>query len=332
MSLFNRRHHGGESHAVRAEILCALGAALAFLLLLPGAASAAADGADGSGHDGVTGGQGQDGGDGGPFDDGGNGGDGASLVYSGAPAYEASTTTGIDADITDLTSLAGINNGDQLRVTVNGVVTNITINTGDKLIDLAAAIDQIISPFEMSASVTDSGSGGDQLIIEGAQNFLDLQITNITGTPISATGIHFVNLPGTLGDASRPFSHGGDGGDGGAGSMLAPGDYYFTFSTSGGDGGAGGSSDYFHGNGGAGGNGGPGLLITSPGDRFTLFSGAEFHGGNGGTGGAGGAEGIGGVGGDGGAGIQADASAEITMSAGALVAGGDGGQGGAGST
>ena len=29
MSLFNRRHHGGESHAVRAEILCALGAALA---------------------------------------------------------------------------------------------------------------------------------------------------------------------------------------------------------------------------------------------------------------------------------------------------------------
>ncbi|PNE02339.1 outer membrane autotransporter [Alcanivorax sp. MD8A] len=332
MSLFNRRHHGGESHAVRAEILCALGAALAFLLLLPGAASAAADGADGSGHDGVTGGQGQDGGDGGPFDDGGNGGDGASLVYSGAPAYEASTTTGIDADITDLTSLAGINNGDQLRVTVNGVVTNITINTGDKLIDLAAAIDQIISPFEMSASVTDSGSGGDQLIIEGAQNFLDLQITNITGTPISATGIHFVNLPGTLGDASRPFSHGGDGGDGGAGSMLAPGDYYFTFSTSGGDGGAGGSSDYFHGNGGAGGNGGPGLLITSPGDRFTLFSGAEFHGGNGGNGGAGGAEGIGGDGGDGGAGIQADASAEITMSAGALVAGGDGGQGGAGST
>lgn len=332
MSLFKRRHHGGESHAVRAEILCAFGAALAFLLLLPGAASAAADGADGTGHDGVTGGQGQDGGDGGPFDDGGNGGDGVSLVYSDAPAYEASTTTGIDADITDLTSLAGINNGDQLRVTVNGVVTNITINTGDKLIDLAAAIDQIISPFEMSASVTESGSGGDQLIIEGAQNFLDLQITNITGTPISAAGINFVNLPGSLGDASRPFSHGGDGGDGGAGSVLSPGDYYFTFDTSGGDGGAGGFSDYFYGNGGNGGNGGAGLHITSPGDRFTLFSGAEFLGGNGGDGGASGTEGIGGDGGDGGAGIQADASAEITISAGALVAGGDGGQGGAGST
>ncbi|WP_152521829.1 autotransporter outer membrane beta-barrel domain-containing protein [Alcanivorax sp. P2S70] len=330
MSFFNRRHHGGESHAVRAEILCAFGTALAFLLLLPGAASAAADGTDGSGHDGVTGGQGQDGSDGGPFDDGGNGGDGASLVYSDAPAYEASTTTGIDADITDLTSLAGINNGDQLRVTVNGVVTNITINTGDKLIDLAAAIDQIITPFEMSASVTESGSGGDQLIIEGAQNFLDLQITNITGTPISATGINFVNLPGSLGDASRPFSHGGDGGDGGAGSVLSPGDYYFTFDTSGGDGGAGGFSDYFYGNGGNGGNGGAGLHITSAGDRFTLFNGAEFLGGNGGDGGAGGAEGIGGDGGDGGAGIQADASAEITISAGARVVGGDGGQGGTG--
>ncbi|EKF73695.1 outer membrane autotransporter [Alcanivorax hongdengensis A-11-3] len=299
---------------------------------MPGVASAAVDGADGTGHDGVTGGQGHDGGDGGAFDDGGNGGDGASLVYSHAPAYEASTTTGIDADRTDLTAVAGINNGDQIRVTVDGVATTVTINTGDRLIDLAATIDQIISPFEMSASVTDSGSGGDQLIIEGAQNFLDLQIANITGTPISATGIHFVNLPGTLGDASRPFSHGGDGGDGGAGSMLAPGDYYFTFSTSGGDGGAGGSSDYFYGNGGAGGNGGPGLLITSPGDRFTLFSGAEFHGGNGGNGGAAGAEGIGGDGGDGGAGIQTDAGAEIIISAGALVAGGDGGSGGSGGT
>ena len=331
MSLFHRRRIGGRYYD-RAEWLAAFGVALAFLLLLPAPVHAALDGADGSGHDGVTGGRGEDGGDGGAFDNGGNGGDGASLVYADAPAYEASTTTGIDADKTDLTAVAGINNGDQIRVTVDGVATTVTIHTGDKLIDLAATIEQIISPFEMSASVTDSGSGGDQLIIEGAQNFLDLQIINITGTPISATGINFVNLPGTLGDASRPFSHGGDGGDGGAGSMLAPGDYYFTFSTSGGDGGAGGSSDYFYGNGGAGGNGGPGLLITSPGDRFTLSSGAEFHGGNGGNGGAGGAEGIGGDGGDGGAGIQADAGAAITISAGALVAGGDGGLGGAGGT
>ncbi len=205
MSLFNRRHHGGESQAVRAEILCAFGAALAFLLLLPGAASAAADGADGTGHDGVTGGQGQDGGDGGLFDNGGNGGDGVSLVYTDAPAYEASTTTGIDADVTDLTSLAGINNGDQIRVTVDSFVTIFTINTGDKLIDLAATIDQIISPFEMSASVTDSMPGGDQLIIEGAQNFLDLEIVNATGSPLSSVGIHFDNLPGTLGNPYRPF-------------------------------------------------------------------------------------------------------------------------------
>ena len=178
MSLFHRRRIGGRYYD-RAEWLAAFGVALAFLLLLPAPVHAALDGADGSGHDGVTGGRGEDGGDGGAFDNGGNGGDGASLVYADAPAYEASTTTGIDADKTDLTAVAGINNGDQIRVTVDGVATTVTIHTGDKLIDLAATIEQIISPFEMSASVTDNGSGGDQLIIEGAQNFLDLQIINI---------------------------------------------------------------------------------------------------------------------------------------------------------
>jgi outer membrane autotransporter protein len=331
MSLFHRRHIGGRC-SVRGETLSAFGPALAFLLLLSGQALAAPDGADGTGHDGVTGGRGEDGGDGGPFDDGGNGGNGVSLDYPGGEFTEISNTPGIDAFTTDLTALAGINNGDQISVTVNGNTFVVTINTGDKLQDLADDIHQIISPYEMAAGAFNFPGDGGQLMISGGDNFLELEIRNVLGSPFSSTGIRFDNLPGTLGDAARPFSHGGDGGDGGAGSVLSPGDYYFTFVTSGGNGGAGGFSDYFYGNGGNGGNGGAGLHITSPGDRFTLFSGAEFLGGNGGDGGAGGAEGIGGDGGDGGAGIQADASAEITISAGALVAGGDGGQGGTGGT
>ncbi len=336
MSLFNRRHHGGESQAVRAEILCAFGAALAFLLLLPGAASAAADGADGTGNDGVTGGQGQDGGDGGLFDNGGNGGDGVSLVYTDAPAYEASTTTGIDADVTDLTSLAGINNGDQIRVTVDSFVTTFTINTGDKLIDLAATIDQIISPFEMSASVTDSMPGGDQLIIEGAQNFLDLEIANATGSPLSSVGIHFDNLPGTLGNPYRPFSHGGDGGNGGAGMLLGDVSHIHAAATAGGDGGAGGSSDYYYGNGGHGGDGGAGVELTDGAASVTLAGGVAgpitYTGGNGGQGGDGGAEGIGGDGGNGGDGVLALNGGTLTVDSGAVVAGGDGGLGGGGGT
>ncbi|MQX51859.1 autotransporter outer membrane beta-barrel domain-containing protein [Alcanivorax sediminis] len=336
MSLFNRRHHGGESQAVRAEILCAFGAALAFLLLLPGAASAAADGADGTGHDGVTGGQGQDGGDGGLFDNGGNGGDGVSLVYTDAPAYEASTTTGIDADVTDLTSLAGINNGDQIRVTVDSFVTIFTINTGDRLIDLAATIDQIISPFEMSASVTDSMPGGDQLIIEGAQNFLDLEIVNATGSPLSSVGIHFDNLPGTLGNPYRPFSHGGDGGNGGAGMLLGDVSHIHAAATAGGDGGAGGSSDYYYGNGGHGGDGGAGVELTDGAASVTLAGGVAgpitYTGGNGGQGGDGGAEGIGGDGGNGGDGVLALNGGTLTVDSGAVVAGGDGGLGGGGGT
>ena len=330
MPLFIRRHSGGLRRTCVGNVL-AFGTVCAFLFFSP-SVIAAADGADGTGHDGVTGGRGEDGGDGGPFDNGGNGGNGVSLDYPDGEFTEISNTPGVDAFITDLTTLAGINNGDQLSVTVDGNTTVVTINTGDTLQDLADDIHQIIRPYGMAAGAFNFPGDGGQMMISGGDNFLELEIRNVLGSPFSSTGIRFDNLPGTLGDAARPFSHGGDGGDGGAGSILSPGDYYFTFDTSGGNGGAGGFSDYFYGNGGNGGNGGAGLHITSPGDRFTLFSGAEFLGGNGGDGGAGGAEGIGGDGGDGGAGIQADASAEITISAGALVAGGDGGQGGTGGT
>ena len=331
MSLFKRRRIGGRN-LVSGENPFALSAALAFLLLLPEPVRAAPDGADGTGHDGVTGGHGEDGLGGTLFDDGGNGGNGVSLEYTDAVATEISNNPGIDLHSTDLTSLAGINNGDQISVAVDGVTTTVTIHTGDSLQDLADDIHQIISPYGMGAGAFELPGGGAQLIVYGADNFLDLEIRNINGAPFSATGITFDNLPGIVGNAGRPFSHGGDGGDGGAGSTPSPGDYYFTFATSGGKGGAGGFSDYFYGNGGNGGNGGAGLHITSSGDRFTLFSGAEFLGGKGGDGGAAGAEGIGGDGGDGGAGIQADADAEITISAGALVAGGDGGQGATGGT
>ena len=332
MPLFTGRFPGGRSRVGVINLL-AFGSILPFLLFFSSGVMAAYDGADGSGHDGVTGGRGEDGGDGGLFDDGGNGGDGVSLAYTDSAQVSVSTTTGIDADTTDLTALPGINNGDQLSVTVDGTVHRITIRTGDTLEELASQIDQIIAPFGMRTHIDAAPPGADgQLEIHGSQNFLALEIRNITGTPFSSTGIHFSELPGILGNAARPFSHGGNGGNGGVGTSPSSGDYYFTFDTAGGDGGAGGFSDYFYGNGGNGGNGGVGLLIASPGDRFTLFNGAEFLGGKGGDGGAGGAEGIGGDGGDGGAGIQADASADIIIDSGALVAGGDGGQGGAGGT
>ncbi|WP_281502258.1 autotransporter domain-containing protein [Alcanivorax sp. S6407] len=331
MSLFNRRHHGGESHAARAEILCAFGAALAFLLLLPGAASAAADGTDGSGHDGVTGGQGQDGGDGGLFDDGGNGGDGVSLVYTGSVPVAVSTNINIDSNDTDLTTLVSIDNGDQFSITVDGTTHIVTIYTGETLENLAAKIDQVIAPYGMSAS---AASG--LLEIQGAQNFLDLQIQNILGSPFSDGGVAFDNLPGTLGNASRPFSHGGDGGNGGAGMLLGDVSHIHAAATAGGDGGAGGSSDYYYGNGGHGGDGGAGVELTDGAASVTLAGGVAgpitYTGGNGGQGGDGGAEGIGGDGGNGGYGVLALNGGTLTVDSGAVVAGGDGGLGGSGGT
>lgn len=331
MSQFSQRHIGGRC-LVRTGFYPVSSAVFSLLLLFPLAGWSAPDGADGTGHDGTTGGSGENGSNGTLFDNGGDGGDGLSLVYTDPVESSRTQHSGLDADVTDLTTLAGLNNGDQIHVTVDGTTTLVSINTGDTLRDLATEIDGAISAYGMSAQIGDNGSGDDALIITGARNFLDLRIVNVTGTPISSTALNFDALPGLLGNAARPFSHGGDGGDGGAGSALSPGDYDFTYATSGGNGGAGGSSDYFYGNGGNGGNGGAGLHIIFLDDRFTLNSGAEFLGGNGGNGGAGGAEGIGGDGGDGAAGIQAEASAEIHINAGALVQGGDAGLGGAGGT
>ena len=111
MPLFIRRHSGGLRRTYVGNVL-AFGTVCAFLFFSP-SVIAAADGADGTGHDGVTGGRGEDGGDGGPFDNGGNGGNGVSLDYPDGEFTEISNTPGVDAFITDLTTLAGINNGDQ---------------------------------------------------------------------------------------------------------------------------------------------------------------------------------------------------------------------------
>jgi fibronectin-binding autotransporter adhesin len=329
MSLFILRRYRGRA-VVRADILTACSTALALLLLLSEPVRAAADGADGTGHDGVTGGHGEDGLSGGHY--GGNGGDGVSLVYTDPIATAVSSHTYINADTTDLTAVAGINNGDQFGVIVGGIPTVITIHTGDTLRDLAAAIDEVISPYGMSATITVDAMTNDQLLITTAGNFLDVTIANYTGSPFSATGIRFTDFPGALGNAARPFSHGGSGGNGGAGLLMGDGNWYLAANADGGHGGAGGSSDYFYGNGGQGGHGGAGIESTSADDMFTFFSAAEVVGGDGGNGGDGGAEGIGGNGGDGGDGFRAESGSTIVVTSGALIAGGAGGLGGTGGT
>jgi flagellar hook protein FlgE len=105
-----------------------------------------------------------------------------------------STTTGLDYDTTDLTTLAGINNGDQFSITHNGTTTTITINTGDTLEDLASAISAVTG---INATTTTTGTN-DTLTLTAA--FADQGVTfaNVTGTPFSATGITVPGVPGTL--------------------------------------------------------------------------------------------------------------------------------------
>lgn len=331
MPQFSQRHIGGRCLA-RVGFYPVSNAVFSFLLLFSVPAWSAPDGADGTGHDGTTGGHGDNGSNGSLFSDGGDGGDGMSLLFTGATPYLASELLpGVDWT-TDLTTLAGVNNGDQFSVTVGGVTSIITINTGLQLARLGGAINAVLQPYGMSSYGYNRGLGRFTLDLEGSRNFLSMELANVTGTPLSSAGFDFGAVPVVVGSSPPPFEHGGDGGNGGVGTSPGSGDYYFTFATLGGHGGAGGKSDYFHGNGGNGGDGGAGLHITLPGDIFTLFNGAQFHGGNGGNGGAGGTGGIGGDGGDGAAGIQADASADIHINAGALVQGGDAGTGGGGDT
>ncbi|WP_033069277.1 flagellar hook protein FlgE [Thalassospira australica] len=103
-----------------------------------------------------------------------------------------STTVGIDYDTTDLTGLAGIANGDQFTITHDGTTSTITINTGDTLEDLAAAISAVTG---IDATTTTTGTN-DTLTLTGA--FADQGVTfaNAAGTPLTALGIP--GVPGTL--------------------------------------------------------------------------------------------------------------------------------------
>jgi len=103
-----------------------------------------------------------------------------------------STTNGINYETTDLTSLAGIGNGDQFSITHNGTTTPITINTGDTLEDLAAKISAVTG---INASTTTTGTD-DRLTLTAA--FADQGVTfaDTNNTPLAALGI--AGIPGTL--------------------------------------------------------------------------------------------------------------------------------------
>jgi hypothetical protein len=84
---------------------------------------------------------------------GGNGGKGRGLVAGDAKST-ISTTSGINGNVTDLTALAGINNGDSFQITIDGVVKTITINTGENLLDVAAKIKVAFTNIAASATTT----------------------------------------------------------------------------------------------------------------------------------------------------------------------------------
>jgi len=183
-------------------------------------ACSAPDGADGTGHDGTTGGRGENGYHGSLFSNGGDGGDGMSLLFTGARPYlAAELPAGVDW-ATDLTTLAGINDGDQFSVTVDGVISIITINTSVRFIALASAIDTVLEPYGMSSYGFNRASDGFTLDLQGSRNFLSMELANVTGTPLSTTGFDFGAVPVIVGSSPPPFEHGGNGGAGGKSDYL----------------------------------------------------------------------------------------------------------------
>lgn len=215
---------------------------------------------------------------------------------------QTSTTVGINGSVLDLTTLAGINNGDEIDVWLNGAYgTRITINTGDTLQDLATKLAAVPG---VRATATTTGVN-DTISITPENVNTRLQISNSTGTPLSATGIHFLGLPGIITVISTP---GGDGTDGGVAQTSGPATVTFgATSYTGGAGGAGGATAYNLAatDGGDGGDGGDGFLINSAITRAELPSSSTVvAGGNGGAGGAGSGGGNKGANGTGGIGIH----------------------------
>jgi len=229
-----------------------------------------------------------------------NGTDGTSVGLHDTPVV-TSTTLGIDWDTTDLTTLAGINNGDQFRITIGGVDTTLTINTGNTLEDLAADIDAIAG---ISATTTTMGNH-DTLSLTPEDVNTSVTIANITGTPISVTGVRLPSIPGIIEAVDTPGGDATDGGNAVASAGGAPATTFGADSFTGGAGGNGGTTAYnvTPTDGGNGGNGGDGFRITHALPRTELTSSSTVvAGGNGGAGGAGsgggndGADGAGGIG------------------------------------
>lgn len=232
-----------------------------------------------------------------------DGSDGASIGLNDT-VVATTQTTGIDSTKTDLTTLPGINNGDQISVTINDATTTIiTINTGDTLQDLAARISAVGGA---GATVTTTRLN-DNISITPDDINTKLSIANVVGTPLSATGIPFSRLPGIIDVVSTP---GGDGTDGGAAlsatAITGSDAYVFDERITGGNGGRGGTTAYNRSatDGGDGGDGGTGLLIDkSLTGVYLLLSSSGITGGDGGAGGAGSGGGNNGADGDGGIGI-----------------------------
>ena len=198
---------------------------------------------------------------------------------------QTSVTTGINGSVTDLTTLFGINNGDQIIIGINGVhFVTVTVNTGNTLQDLAAKLTAVNG---VRATATTTGVN-DRISITPENVNTRLQFANVNGTPLSATGINIPGLPGIINVVS---TRGGDGTDGGVAQTSGPATVTFgATSHTGGEGGAGGTTAYTLAatDGGDGGDGGDGFLINSAITRAELSSSSAVV--AGGKGGAGGAE------------------------------------------
>ncbi|WP_425062091.1 autotransporter outer membrane beta-barrel domain-containing protein [Pyruvatibacter mobilis] len=230
-----------------------------------------------------------------------NGTDGTSVGLNDT-VVRTSTTTGINGSVTDLTTLAGVNNGDQFQVRVNGAfVANVSVNTGDTLQDLAVKLAALNG---VRATATATGTN-DTISITSEDVNTRIQLANVTGTPLSATGVTIPGFPGIITADTTPGGNATDGAD--ASTAGAPFSFIGADGSIGGNGGAGGTTAYnlTPTNGGNGGAGGHGFVINGPVTQVELSSTATvIGGGNGGAGGAGSGGGADGTDGAGGVGIR----------------------------
>ncbi|WP_410323556.1 autotransporter-associated beta strand repeat-containing protein, partial [Oceanibaculum nanhaiense] len=250
---------------------------------------------------------------------GGNGGKGRGLVADDAKS-NISTTSGINGNVTDVTTLAGINNGDSFQITIDGTTKTITINTGDTLVDVAAKVEAAFT--NISASATTTGANDKMTISQGTTVIETITLMDINNAPLSDLGFAGP-FPATL---APLFEDGGAGGDGAEFAVRLAG----TNSTldnqgtiSGGDGGDGGGTLFRDGDGGNGGAGGAGISANA-GASVPITNSGTIQGGAGGERGAGGVDGNAGTHGTGGVGITGSG---LTITNSGAIIGGLGGDG-----